>query len=64
VFIYVAAFGLLGSIAMIFWLIVFGVNEERWREQVSAAGQRSRLAQAGVCWRLECITSGWPLFGP
>jgi Domain of unknown function (DUF4386) len=38
VFLYVAAFALLGSAAMIFWLIVFGVNEEHWRERASAAG--------------------------
>jgi len=38
VFLYVAAFALLGSAAMIFWLIVFGVNEERWRERAGAAG--------------------------
>jgi hypothetical protein len=37
-FLYVAAFALLGSAAMIFWLIVFGVNEERWRQLAAAGG--------------------------
>jgi hypothetical protein len=37
-FFYVAAFALLGSAIMIFWLIVFGANEECWRERASAAG--------------------------
>jgi len=36
VFLYVAAFALLGSAATIFWLIVFGVNEGRWWEMASA----------------------------
>ncbi len=35
---YVAAIGLLGALAQITWLIVFGVDEERWRQQAAAGG--------------------------
>jgi hypothetical protein len=34
---YLAAFGFLGAAALILWLIVFGVNEEQWKEQARAA---------------------------
>lgn len=34
---YVAAVGLLGSIATIVWLIVYGVTEERWNEQARSS---------------------------
>jgi len=33
VFPYIAAFGLLGAVMLILWLLVFGVNEQRWKEQ-------------------------------
>jgi len=36
-FLYLALFALLGSAATIFWLLVFGVDESRWRQQETVA---------------------------
>jgi hypothetical protein len=38
---YIAAFGILGAVSLILWLLVFGLNEQRWKEQATAAGNYS-----------------------
>ena len=36
---FIAGVGLLGGLLQIFWLLAFGVNEERWREQAEASAR-------------------------
>jgi hypothetical protein len=37
---YLAVLGVLGAASLMLWLLAFGVNEQRWKEQASAEGDR------------------------
>jgi hypothetical protein len=36
---YIAVIGILGAVSLLLWLLVFGVNEQRWREQARTASE-------------------------
>src|ERR1700688_3908652 len=40
---YVAALGLLGAVSLMLWLLVFGVDEQRWKEQAGTALSNDHL---------------------
>jgi hypothetical protein len=41
----IAAFGVLGAVLLVLWLLMFGVNEQRWKEQASTADKGVRIQE-------------------
>jgi hypothetical protein len=39
---YIVSFAVVAGFSNALWLLMFGVNEQRWREQAKAAGKGSR----------------------
>jgi hypothetical protein len=39
---FIAAVGVLGALLLTFWLLAFGVNEQRWKEQAAASALATR----------------------
>jgi len=48
---YNLALGFLAELALMLWLLLIGVNVERWKEQASAAQERLLVQAIGDCWR-------------
>lgn len=44
-FLYISALGLLGAAPQILWLLVFGVDEQRWKEQASTVTESDRAQE-------------------